>query len=396
MILKNTVYIIFIFSIFLLICKGAHAYFTWFVDFLPGIVQLGLYVLFSCIAFLYKRVFNIRIIWSPRLILTYILFVLASIFPQFNIGMLSLALVKFYPLAVLLSDNNNYEKNIKTITILMALLLLPGLVLWFLSFGDTMKGPIIVYPDLRDGYTFYNHIVSITRILEDHRFGFNRFESVFLEPGFLGTLLSFLIYANRFDFKRWENVVCLCGLVASFSLAGFITTIFGYIWFYASSGKIVRNLIISFSMFGLIYVIGITYDGGNNIVNESVFSRLQYDEEKGIAGNSRYNYDIDNAFYQAIDNGSIFIGDPSKSDLGNSGNGLKMYILTHGIIGAFLFLLFYLRVLGFTHKKMYGYGFVCIVFITFMQASSPNSFSWLIPFFLGIGYQKHLEQSSVI
>jgi hypothetical protein len=396
MILKNTLYYIFIFSIFLLLCKGAYAYFTWFVDFLPGILQLCLYVVFAGIAFLYKQVFNIHIIWGKKLILTYILFILASVFPQFNIGLLSLAIVKFYPLAVLLSDRYNYEKNLRIITILMALLLLSGLVFWGLSFGISAKGPIIVYPDLRDGYTFYNNIVSITSVIEDRRFAFNRFESVFLEPGFLGTLLSFLIYANRFDFKRWENFICLCGLMASFSLAGYLTTAVGYFCFYTSSGKIIRNLFISTSLFCVIYLIGTTYDNGDNIINETFFSRLQYDEEKGIVGNNRYNYDIDNAFNLAVYNGTIITGDPSQSELGNAGNGLKMYILTHGIVGALLFLLFYLKVVGFIHNKRYGYGFVCIVFITFMQASYPNSYSWLIPFFLGIGYQKHLEQSSVI
>ena len=58
-----------------------------------------------------------------------------------------------------------------------------------------------------NSYILDNHIFFLTY----KGFDFFRFYSVFDEPGVLGTLSSFILFGNRYNFKQWQNVVILIG-----------------------------------------------------------------------------------------------------------------------------------------------------------------------------------------
>lgn len=53
---------------------------------------------------------------------------------------------------------------------------------------------------------------------------------------------------------------------------------------------------------------GISYNGGRNVLNEKILSRLQYDEDKGISGNNRTSHLADAYFEQYTNNGQILFG----------------------------------------------------------------------------------------
>src|SRR5690606_28258663 len=54
-----------------------------------------------------------------------------------------------------------------------------------------------------------------------------RFYSIFDEPGTLGTLSAFVLYGNRYMFRRKENLIILIGGILTFSLAFYILLIAG-------------------------------------------------------------------------------------------------------------------------------------------------------------------------
>ena len=85
----------------------------------------------------------------------------------------------------------------------------------------------------KDGfYSFTNYFLFL---VEDHSL-YNiipRFQSIFLEPTYLGSTTALLLMTQRGKWKRWYNISLIIGLLISFSLAGyvyFISIIFLNMW----------------------------------------------------------------------------------------------------------------------------------------------------------------------
>ena len=81
-------------------------------------------------------------------------------------------------------------------------------------------------------YSFSNYFL----FLIDDRSLFTiipRFQSIFLEPTYLGSTTALLLMTQRGKWKRWYNISLMAGLLISFSLAGyayFIAIIFLNMW----------------------------------------------------------------------------------------------------------------------------------------------------------------------
>jgi hypothetical protein len=107
-----------------------------------------------------------------------------------------------------------------------------------------------------------------------HTFGeygtFNRFYAFFNEPGELGTFMVALLYIQRFDLKKWYNVVFLVSGILSFSMAFYVSLMAWYVFF----GNVKRKLV-----FIIIALAAFTYLYNNEIVYQLVFSRLELEEE---------------------------------------------------------------------------------------------------------------------
>ena len=166
-----------------------------------------------------------------------------------------------------------------------------------------------------------------------------------------------------------------------------------------SQSKGIGKIIFFIITLIIITSVSSTYNNGNNIVYESIISRLQYDEEKGISGNNRTG-DGTNFYYEkAIDDGEIWFGlGPQKVNKINGGSsssagyetnirgtGYKVYFVTFGVFAALFFMMFYFFFANYNKKnRLYKNGFTLLIILTFLQASYPSSLSWIIPFMLGI------------
>ena len=75
--------------------------------------------------------------------------------------------------------------------------------------------------------SFVNYIFYVKEI---GRFGtsISRFSGPFLEPGYVGMMGAFLLFVNKFDFKRRDIQVILLSVLLSLSLAGWVLAFIGY------------------------------------------------------------------------------------------------------------------------------------------------------------------------
>ncbi len=378
---------------------GAHAWFTWSLDS-SRVLQYGAYVISAFIAYRYKCKMKIRLSTKPAVIFGFFCYVMGVMFfNRFSIPSLVGVFLTLYVIWITISDKKNAEGHLKFICKGLAWIFIPGATLFILSKYIFIPGPIIQKGSSED-YIFINQIFQIVRL----DFGFEsdavgRFHSIFLEPGFLGSMLSFILFAAKYDFKKWYNKVLLLALLLSLSLAGYLMTFIGYVIYLITEGKSLRKIFTFAILIFLTYYISINYNNGNNHINTKIIERLQPDEEKGIAGNNRTGSGTEFYYNQAIENGDIWMGlgaervkqinggssDSAGYDNNIRGAGYKVYFVIRGVISALFFLAFYFFMAKACNKRaLFRLVSVVFVIIMFIPQSTPQSMAWIFPFILGM------------
>lgn len=204
---------------------------------------------------------------------------------------------------------------------------------------------------------FSNYIVLIKSNVDE---GMIRFQGPFLEPGQLGTLLAFLLFILEYDFKEKWRLILLVALIMTFSLAGYVLGVFGFIMVKVKNVR--RALLYGILLFSII-ALGRTINDGKNAFNELILSRLELDEEKGIVGNNRNTQQVDVLFEETIsDPSALLFGTRYRSDLDQlAGTGYKNYIIAGGIFPLLFLLLFFL----FSYQAAVNKRFVATFFLLY-------------------------------
>lgn len=178
---------------------------------------------------------------------------------------------------------------IKLLAVLLIFALIEHVVI---SFLDVITiNPIIaqcpINPD-RD----YN--VFIFNVYHSINFGFfNRFYAFYDEPGVLGNVTMALLYTQRFNLKKWYNLVLLVSGLLSFSLAFYIALAAYYVLFGKKAAKI---------GFAVAVVLAIYYFYKNEYIYYYVFERLEF-----VNGQlSGYNREIHGDFQSWIQTKSVY------------------------------------------------------------------------------------------
>lgn len=278
--------------------------------------------------------------------------------------------------------SNNFKiELIQYIEKVMTVLLLPAIVIFLLRFVISLPYIPMVHTDsfgndpygLLQNYIFLiHHAEAIADIAS-----FPRFCGPFLEPGQLATFLAFLLYVLKFDFSKKSRYVLLIALLFSFSLAGYVLALIAAMMQKSSSIKKFIPLIITF---GIIYVTGKNYNNGNNLLNNYILVRLEYDEEKGITGNDRSSTITDNLYenYVLKNTEYLFFGLEKYRKDAIGGSGYRTYIVKNGIFSLIFILLFYLFTsTGAKNRKEMTMFFILII-LSFLQRATPLIF--YIPF----------------
>lgn len=237
---------------------------------------------------------------------------------------------------------------------------------------------------LKHPYGYFNHECYIFFILPSFHI-IPRFSGPFIEPGHIAMFSCFILYANRFQFKKYKILYSfLLTILISLSLAGYVLLIVGYMFYRRVS---FRTLFIAGLMGGMILLfVTKIWNDGKNPVNELIVLRLQYDDEKGIAGNNRDLHDTDQFFEKAMSSGLLITGMGLRKFMElNSldiigGAGYKIFILQYGFIGCFLVFCYY-GIIAYNFKKnIFSLLFLALLMICFLQRAYPYWLAWLIPF----------------
>lgn len=397
---KTGILLLFRLVILFEILWGAHAWFTWWIDE-SRIMQYVFYVLCVIIAYIYKSKKKIRLTSSPYMPISVFFFILGLMFyNRFSLPSLASVILIIYPIIVLASDRSNVAGHLEFVAKGLSLIFIPGIILYVVSQFTFIPGPVIQKGE-STSYIFVNQIFQIVSIYED---SIGRFSSIFLEPGYLGTMLSFILYALRYDFSKWYNKVLLITLILSFSLAGYIITLIGYVCIIIFERHSYKRLLFFLFLVLAVYNTATIYNNGDNYINKVVFSRLQYDEDKGIVGNNRTGEGTDFYYNKAIKDGDIWLGlgayKVGKINAGSAessgyntnirGAGYKVFFVTYGVFSAICFLLFYffMSIALCKYRIIYRNTFLLLIILTFIQASYPMSSSWIFPFILGLNNAK--------
>jgi hypothetical protein len=226
-----------------------------------------------------------------------------------------------------------------------------------------------------------------------------RFNGPFLEPGHLGMMSAFLLLATGFDLGKRDTWILVVATLMSLSLAGYVLAFVAFLFCRFHQGKIsLQYVVLYLFVMLLFYLYGTFYDGGDNIINEKIFSRLEADEDRGFTGNNRVFGQIP-LYYEMMwsDTKTMLFGYGRETmkwlaETGSRGTGFTMWMVSHGIVGTVLSMLFYLVYSLFSKNKLFAFlsfAFVCMVF---WQRSYPFWFSWVICYVYGITYNRKISR----
>lgn len=232
--------------------------------------------------------------------------------------------------------------------------------------------------------------------------GIARFGGPFLEPGYLGMMGAFLLFANLYDFKKKSVIIILFSTLLSFSLAGWVLAFIGYLFVQLYREKINFKWILGFVFFMLVFIgFGLSYNRGDNLINNEILRRLVYDEVRGFAGNNRNVMTMTVMFLEMWgDTNLILHGYPESAFIGLSewetiGAGLDRFMVFHGLLGVFYVFMFYLLSLFYAENKKFALLFFILIIFCFWQRTYALWFSWIICFHYSVvGQDKNSTLSS--
>ncbi|MDE6559444.1 MAG: hypothetical protein K2K29_06120 [Muribaculaceae bacterium] len=213
-----------------------------------------------------------------------------------------------------------------------------------------------------------------------------RFGAFFLEPGHMSMVCSLLLFANRYQMKKypylWMPLACI---MISFSLTGYIIVLVSIALL--KMKNIIYMVVTVVILSGAMIFVTDIWNGGDNPVNILIVQRLEFDKDKGIKGNNRTVKSTDYFFRQSVRNGKIITGiqDDKRAKRRVVGAGYKIYFLRYGVISALFVLALYLILIKPRANKRYAYSFLTLVALLFIQRAYPMWYSWLFFYITGIG-----------
>lgn len=287
---------------------------------------------------------------------------------------------------ILILTKSEYQIDIyKFLSKWLAILLIISFVWWVLwLIGVPLPHISQRLPWQHDSWGFINNNYFLFRntiALNPYRAvdTYYRFNGFFLEPGHLGTITSLFLYVNKFNLRKWENIVFLFIVAISLSSAAYAITAIGYC-FYRYTIDRWRVVVPILSVIAAVFVIS-QYNGGDNIINEVIFEKFTR-EQGAIEG--RFSESTKALWDKSINDGSILLGKGAGADIHESA-GYKVYLIMNGIVGASIMILAYWLIQSINPSRLGLYMFFLLI-ISFLQRTYCFWDAFLDPYILGTAY----------
>lgn len=215
-----------------------------------------------------------------------------------------------------------------------------------------------------------------------------RFQSVFLEPGHLGSAASVLLMTQIGRWKRWWNVTLMVACVISFSLAAYAIIIaLSFLNLWVQRKNLIGKFLVVTALMGGVAASATFYNGGDNLINNLILARLEIDEKTGdIVGNNRVDVNFEKEFDKFIaTSDAIFGRDMDKIAAGSGNSGYRVFIYKHGLVGMCLVILFYGFMFTDYRDIRHLLMCICISLLIFWIRGYPLWYSNFIPIFAAVG-----------
>lgn len=202
-----------------------------------------------------------------------------------------------------------------------------------------------------------------------------RFYSWYDEPGVLGTLAPFILWANKFNLRDYRNIVIIIGGLFTFSMAFYFLTILGWLFTSRKSIKKITISIIAILIIGSsLYLVM----EDNLAFQQSVVYRLTNYDDNGVE--SRIGYDRDQLWNRARQSGDLVfgLGSGALNDYGGISSSYKLFILEFGYIGCLVLFFAYFSMLN--RRDMQGLLTLFLFGLSFMQRPQLFTANWFFLF----------------
>jgi len=375
-----------IFVLFMMMLFSMNPWFTWY----HNSILVGI----SSFLFLFLRLFLFQMKMPYKMFSTVILIFL--LFPWLllltdssKLGFLRLIPILF--LGILMRPEEK-RKILPFTTQMYAWIVGISMIFYVLIVFLNVRLPysIIVHPVVVHYPPFRNYIFLLNL---DGPQPFYRFRSIFTEPGHLGTISAFLLYINRYELKRKSVLIIFISVILSFSLAGYVLLVLGYLIQMAANSKHIYKTTLKIAI-AIILLGGMGYyfysKYPDALVSSLILERLEYDEDTGsIRGNNRnsdsFNYYYKTYFLTSTENillGKRLSDSEYMAVFGNGGNNsYKVFLLKYGSISLLLLFLLYLSIVAVNPSRL-GFGLLLLFSASFIQRTYAL---WDMQLFLFIG-----------
>ena len=378
-------------SIILAMCQSMMLYFTWSLP--PIIVNFVTFIVL--IPLIFRLKFKRSSVWIVFLLLCCYLYNYLHT-PWSYIELINTGIVFLITAYVILSSKIFKLRLYNYFDCFLKFICAVSLFGWCLYFIGI---PLPHYHS--DTTDFYSHEVFYMFIMNDTGNILNtgdifdllpRFCGMFLEPGHIGSTACLMLYINQFNFKDQFNYIYLLTIVLSLSLAAYCLFFIGLILFYFLRGKnVVKYLTLILFLMLMFVVVGMTYNGGDNIIQEQILERLVIEDDGQLSGDNRTTYMFDYYYNKWLKNGNLLIGYGSEA----YGNGsptanllhgtasYKRFFFINGIAGVILVLFLYFIILKGNYSRI-GIGLLLLIIICNMIRDYPYRMMWLYIYITGL------------
>ena len=277
-------------------------------------------------------------------------------------------------------DKEIAEKSLTKICKVFAGFLIISILFFFLHFIGVNLPNVSVE---RGNYSYTNFFFFLLDDRELWNILIPRFNSVFLEPGHMGTTIIMLLATQIGKWKKWYNVVLFVALLISFSLAAYclgVMLLFLRLWMLRR--KIVLKVLGLVSFLGIIVGGSFVYNDGDNMLNNLIVMRLEVsDTGDDFKGNNRVSEDFEKEFESFLGSSDVLFGrEMDYEGWGNS--GYRVYIYDYGMAGFALFLVFYFFAFR-TGRDIRAITTAFVLAMTnFWIRGYPMLFAFLYPYFI--------------
>jgi len=312
----------------LMIFFNSYPYFFWHTHFQNYIIFPFLF---------YYSVRNMRILKFKELALLMILFfvlLILSINEKITIIISYVSLLFIY--SIKLDKMLVVYHKLKRILVCIFCL---SLLVYILAVVLSINLPYVVEEPLNVG-KLYTYKAYPFLVVENLNLPFYRFSSVFDEPGVVGTITALLLYADRYNMKRKENIILLVSGLFSFSFFFILSTLVYYLLVnpFLLMGKSIKLLFIILISFSLFYQL--TKDNPN--IDRYLYSRFLIKDGK-LNGDNRTDVNFDTAYDKFVlsDKKWFGMGKGESFKVADDVSSYKLMVYDYGFVWFAFFLLFW-------------------------------------------------------